>query len=120
MSAFKKVSRVSQGGRGGVVVWGILGWLCLLNVSVWGQFSGGSGTLGDPYLISDPNDMQAIGLDSNHWDKHFKLTADLDLTDVAITPIGNLSTPFTGTFDGSGHTLANLTINQLVPLRTNT
>jgi len=114
MSAFKKVSRVSQGSQGRVVVWGVLGWLCLLNVSAWGQFSGGTGTKVDPYLISEPNDMQAIGLDSVHWDKHFILTTDLDLTGMAMTPIGNASpssTTFSGTFNGNGYTIANLSIN---------
>ncbi|MCH9023413.1 MAG: hypothetical protein IID32_11725, partial [Planctomycetes bacterium] len=76
-----------------------------------GQFSGGSGTSVDPYLISNPNDLQAIGLNSSHWDKHFKLTADLDMTGVAMTPIGNLGTPFSGTFDGGENTIGNLTVD---------
>ena len=43
------------------------------------------------------------------------LDADLDLTDVAWEPIGNMrdqeyfSTVFMGTFDGQGHTISNLT-----------
>ena len=102
---------MSQGNQGRVVVWGVLGWLCVLNVSAWGQFSGGSGTGVDPYLISDPNELQAIGLDTSHWDKHFKLVGDLDLTGVAMTVIGNLTTNFTGTFDGDDRTIANLTIH---------
>ena len=111
MFSFTKESHRGQGIQGWMVVWGVLGWLCLFNVSVWGQFSGGSGTQVDPYLISDPNDLQAIGLNSAHWDKHFKLTGDLDLTGVAITPIGSpFTVPFVGTFDGNNHTLANLTI----------
>lgn len=79
MYSFKKVSHGGQG-SGRVVVWGVLGWLCLLNVSVWGQFSDGAGTVGDPYLISAAGDMEALSSDPNHWDKHFKLTDDLDLT----------------------------------------
>ena len=75
------------------------------------QFSGGSGTVIDPYLISVPNDLQAIGLNSSHWNKHFKLTADLDLTGVAMTPIGTQAMPFAGSFDGGEQTIANLTIN---------
>ncbi|MHC4536970.1 MAG: GLUG motif-containing protein, partial [Planctomycetota bacterium] len=56
---------------------------------------------------------------SSDWDKHFKLTADLDLTGHTITPIGYLTSSFfSGTFDGNGHTLANLRIN--VPENRNT
>ena len=105
---FKKIS---HGGQGRVVVWGVLGWLCLFNVSAWGQFSGGSGDPNDPYLISSAVDMEVLSSDPNHWGDHFRLTADLDLTGRVMTPIGTTSTPFSGTFDGNGNALANLTIN---------
>lgn len=36
------------------------------------------------------------------------LVNDLDMTGIAHREIGNLSTPFMGTFDGGGHTIANL------------
>lgn len=39
------------------------------------------------------------------------LTADIDMTDKTYTPIGNASHPFSGTFDGQGHTIDNLSIN---------
>lgn len=45
------------------------------------------------------------------------LTADIDLTDKEWTPIGNYInytyTGYTGTFDGQGHTIFGLTINQV-------
>ena len=34
-----------------------------------------------------------------------------DATDLGWTPIGDADTPFTGTFDGNGYTIANLQIN---------
>lgn len=44
------------------------------------------------------------------------LTADIDLTGKEWTPIGNninyVYTGYTGTFDGQGHTISGLTINQ--------
>ena len=40
------------------------------------------------------------------------LAANLDLTDTEWTPIGDYDNPYTGTFDGAGHTLTGLTINQ--------
>ncbi len=39
------------------------------------------------------------------------LTADLDLSDVSWMPIGTISNPFKGTFDGQGHTISNLNVN---------
>ena len=89
----------------------LLGWLSLLNATAWGQFSGGSGTQVDPYLISSANDLQTIGLNSIYWNKHFKLTVDLDLTGRVMTPIGTQLMPFSGTFDGSDYTISKLTID---------
>ena len=41
------------------------------------------------------------------------LAANLDLTDTEWTPVGkDYDNPYTGTFDGAGHTLTGLTINQ--------
>ncbi|MCH9021472.1 MAG: hypothetical protein IID32_01755, partial [Planctomycetes bacterium] len=54
----------------------LVGWLCLLNISAWGQFSGGSGTQVDPYLISTSGDLKDIGDNSVYWDKHFRLMGD--------------------------------------------
>jgi len=89
---------------GSMLLWG--------TETLQGQYSGGSGTPADPYLIATPGDLKTIGDDSVHWDKHFQLTADLDMTGVVMTPIGHYYTaPFSGAFDGDGHTIANLTIN---------
>ncbi len=84
--------------------------ICIDTVSAT-AYGGGSGTLNDPFLISDPNHLQTLSVNDCNWNEHFKLTADLDLTGVAMTPIGNLATKFTGTFNGNGYALANLTIN---------
>lgn len=76
----------------------------------------GSGSTGDPYRISSASALNAMRLDPSG---HFSLEADIDLTDSAIwdmgrgwQPIGTSSTPFTGTFDGKGHTIRNFTINR--------
>ena len=41
-----------------------------------------------------------------------KLTADIDMSGVAIEPIGTEANLFTGTFDGQGHVISNLTIEK--------
>ena len=92
---------------------------------VQAKYGGGTGEPNDPYLIFDANHMNAIGADSNDWDKHFKLMADIDLsgftgTEFNIIGTGHfecspimicwfVGTPFTGVFDGNGHTISNFT-----------
>jgi hypothetical protein len=75
----------------------------------------GNGTKDDPFLIYTAEEMNTIGLFPCDWDKHFKLMADIDLADyvgTAFNIIGCVSdrcgwTPFTGVFDGCGHTISN-------------
>ena len=71
----------------------------------------GSGTESDPYLITSAEDWDAL---SNHVNnggtdyegKYFKLTADISVTTMlGYRTTGNVDIPFTGTFDGDGHTL---------------
>ena len=91
-----------------------LRWLLCVLFLTWpvrAQYSGGSGTTEDPYLIYTAEQMNAIGADMDDWDKHFKLMADIDLsgytgTDFNIIGIGNRNA-FTGVFDGNGHTISN-------------
>jgi hypothetical protein len=78
------------------------------------KYAGGTGEPNDPYRIATAEQMNAIGAEPNDWDRHFQLTADLDLSAYAGTSfkiIGHSAgTPFNGTFDGGGHVLRNLTI----------
>ncbi len=72
----------------------------------------GTGTKDDPYLIEDRYDLLYAVTFLNIQDerivgKAIKLTADIDLAGVNFTPIEK----FDGVFDGDGHTLYNLTIN---------
>ena len=100
--------------------------ICCCGLPAQAKYSGGTGEPNDPYLIYDANQMNAIGADSNDWDKHFKLMADIDLseytgTEFNIIGIGRyecipyipecwlVATPFTGVFDGNGHTISNFT-----------
>ena len=90
-------------------------------------YSGGAGTQESPYLISTAYDMQdlatAVNGGQNYTDTYFKVTNDIDLSDVCYkltgeasvdkswTAIGNSSKRFYGNFDGSGYTISNLYIN---------
>lgn len=84
----------------------------LPSVSLAETYGGGNGTAEDPYQIWTPEQMNTIGLNPGDWGKHFKLMADIDMSAYAGTQyniIGNLTSPFTGTFDGNEHVISNLT-----------
>jgi hypothetical protein len=85
--------------------------ICLFTTACFAKYSGGTGDSNAPYLIATPNDLNTIGLDSNDWDKHFKMVADINLSEFNGTQfniIGDYpSNPFSGIFDGNGHTIYN-------------
>ena len=90
----------------------VLGWVFFLvcNPAVAATYSGGSGTEADPYRIATAEDMQAIGANKGDWDKHFVLTADIDLSCYTGTEFNIIAYPrghFAGVFDGNEHTIYN-------------
>ena len=82
-------------------------------------YGGGSGTEEDPYLIYTAEQFNWISLIPGDWDKHFKLMADIDFNELAgasYSTIGYYSIPnhikpFSGVFDGNGHTISNFIYN---------
>jgi hypothetical protein len=75
-----------------------------------GTYGGGTGEPNDPYLIYTDMHMNTIGLHEEDFDKHFKLMADIDLGGLGereFNIIGSFLWPFTGVFDGNGHTISN-------------
>ena len=77
---------------------------------------GGSGTETDPYIILTTDELDALAANVNGGDvmsgKHFRLLADLNYSGKPYTPIGTMSSRFQGTFDGHGHSISNVVINQ--------
>lgn len=61
--------------------------------------------------ISDAAALSALMGDSDQWGGAFILTADIDLSGQTQTPIGSLTTAFTGSFDGDGHKIEGLGIS---------
>ncbi|HOM47463.1 MAG TPA: hypothetical protein PK491_02980 [Candidatus Hydrogenedentes bacterium] len=76
------------------------------------NYSGGSGTLDNPYLISQVRDWLKLLESPYDWDKHFLLIADLDFKDASIEPLGDWETNkgFSGNLNGYGHCFENLQI----------
>ena len=88
------------------------------------KYAGGTGDPNTPYQIATAEQMNTIGTCPEDWDKHFILTADIDLSPFdakdgrpafnIIAPDVNTEdwdfrdTPFAGVFDGGGHTIAHL------------
>lgn len=76
-----------------------------------GVYGGGSGSSGDPYLISTPANLVELSNTPADWKwKTYKLTADIDMTGYAFTPIGNSTDKFESTLDGNYHKISNLTV----------
>lgn len=84
-------------------------------------YSGGRGTEGDPYQIATAQDLIDLGNEPNDYDKHFILTADIDLSgrtfdraviapDVNDAELKHQGPKFNGSFTGQGHIIHNLRI----------
>jgi hypothetical protein len=95
----------------------VLWFTCLPTLSSAATYSGGTGSLGAPFLIATVEDFKAIGDNPADWDKRFKLMQDLDLSgcnETNLRMIGhwvmlgsNANRPFAGEFDGNGKTIFN-------------
>ncbi|MFC1765835.1 GLUG motif-containing protein [Planctomycetota bacterium] len=83
------------------------------------QYSGGSGTLNDPYQIATAEDLNEIGSNEDDWNKHFVLTEDIDLSAYACPQFNRIGRcvqvgdakikHFVGNFDGMNHVIRNFT-----------
>ena len=73
----------------------------------------GGGTESDPFVISTPEDLQAISSDDTE-NACYKLANDIDLTEWIETNSstdGWIPVTLRGTFDGDGHTISGLWCN---------
>ncbi len=73
---------------------------------VQAQFAGGNGTPEDPYQIETFTQLNRI---RDHLDSHFILLFDIDMQGSWI-PIGTEEAPFTGSLNGNGKTIKDLSI----------
>ncbi len=87
------------------------------------KYGGGTGEPNDPYQIWTPEQMNAIGANPD-WDKDFKLMADIDLSCYSGQEFNRIGYqivgartlvpyPFSGVFDGNGHTISNFSYRAL-------
>jgi hypothetical protein len=82
----------------------------------------GDGTQANPYQIQTAGQLESLTDHPEFWNRHFVLSADVDMTgrtysaaliapDVDNSNSGFQGTPFSGTFNGQGHAIRNLTIH---------
>ena len=88
---------------------------CCLTAAVWAQnpFSGGDGSYGQPYQIGSLTDLQYLAAHVADYSAstYFLLTTDINCNNATLTPIGSLSHPFYGSFNGGGHTISHFSIS---------
>ena len=89
-------------------------------VSADGTQPSGSGTSGEPYIISTLDHLLWISTNSTSWDKYFSQTADIDASATATwnsgagwSPIGSdWDHAFYGQYNGGGYLISGLTISR--------
>lgn len=87
-------------------------------------FAGGNGSKEEPYKISTPVHMynfawlQYLGyfnlkdnFNNGRAQSFFELTGNIDMSSIAIPPIGTREYPFIGYFNGNGKTVYNVTVS---------
>jgi hypothetical protein len=84
-----------------------------------GAHFAGSGTEADPYQISSFEEFQTICTYDSYWNAHFIQTDEIDAAGskelnggAGLTPIGNQSKNFTGSYDGDNYVIKNIWINR--------
>lgn len=64
-----------------------------------------------PFLLCTERQLAAISERPEDWDRSFRLGADLDLR-MPFARIATDDVPFTGAFDGGGHTISHVVLDE--------
>lgn len=92
--------------------------------SLANYFASGDGTKDKPYTITESIhfynfawlqylgefNKDATGTDSINQ-KYFRLDKDINMSDIVVPPVGTVTYPFVGNFDGNDKTINNLTVS---------
>ena len=109
---------INNGTINGGVFTGIVSGNGTINGGTFNTPMTGSGTETDPYQISTADQLKLFrdkvngaGGQTQNRGAYAVLTADIDLNNEPWTPIGpDRDSAYTGTFDGQGHTVKNLSV----------
>lgn len=94
--------------------------------SLANYFASGDGTKDKPYTITESIhfynfawlqylgefNKDATGTDSINQ-KYFRLDKDINMSDIVVPPVGTVTYPFVGNFDGNDKTINNLTVSNM-------
>ncbi len=74
-------------------------------------FSGGTGSVNDPYQIQCDYDLEYLSSNTKFWadNTYFVQTAPIKL-EQPLMPVGNEKYPFKGCYDGDGYSIAGLNV----------
>lgn len=80
-------------------------------------WSGGSGTIDDPYLIDSIEDFKKIYTSEDYLSVNYKLINDLDFSQITDWNAGKISDyqAFSGTLDGNNHMILGITASSSIP-----
>jgi hypothetical protein len=91
----------------------------LPGVDILASLPSGEGTQTSPYLISDLSELRWLSQTEAVWDSTFQQTADIDASPSSgwdsgngFTPIGSITTHFTGIYDGDNYTITGLYVDR--------
>ncbi len=79
----------------------------------------GNGTIASPYQIESLDNLFWLSQNSEHWDKYFIQTSNIDASqtnswgEYGWEPIGTTETPFSGNYNGQDYAIENLFINRI-------
>lgn len=96
-----------------VALVGVVLWAAGVRPALFTPFDGGMGTESSPWKISTVEQLVAIDSDDTYLDGAYVLVDDVDFDDVddaEFVGIGDSDRPFTGNFDGGGHTIENFSV----------
>lgn len=74
-------------------------------VYVDSEFGTGNGSPESPYLVSNIEQLKLVNM---HNGRCFKQTANIDFNLGSFMPLFTWDVPFTGTYDGGGYTISNI------------
>lgn len=109
---------LTEGGSVTLTVSFDVGEAAQLTITVRQDFAGGKGTEEEPYLIADAGQLDRLRnyLGPDFTGYYFQLQGDIDLEGLGWEPVGQYDEmgllAFSGTFDGNGHVIRNLTIDR--------
>lgn len=63
---------------------------------------------GGYYVIDAPQLLRILSKDSSLWNRNYILSKDISMAGIPFAGIGTRSTPFSGIFDGNGHTISDV------------